>query len=597
MKQNLYLFQPQYATPFDNKISYWIPYSIGCLWSYLQQFESITDNWNLKELGYKRENHQNILGRLENPKVCGFSCYVWNEQYCLNLSKSIKEKYPDCLIVFGGPQTNQSYIEYEFIDCLIYGEGEINFKTILESIISKTDIKKIWHKDRLEDINYPSPYTSGIFDDIIKNNPDVEWNVTLETNRGCPYSCTFCDWGSAIYTKVRRFDFERVQKEIEWTATNNCSYIFLADANFGIFKDRDLAIAKLLKKSIDHPQSKLTGINIQFAKNSNEVVFEVGKILGDILKGITFSVQSMNADTLEAIKRKNMKINEFSKLLELGHKYDTPTYTEMILGMPLETLETWKSGLTELLELGQHQSIDVWFTQLLPNSEMSSLESRKKYGITQIRAQNYIEIYNNKDENIEYIDLINSTNNMSTKEMVEAYVYGWVITQFHISGYTQVLAKYMRNVCGMSYREFYDKFFEEIQKDNTFKHVYNKLTRIVDYYLHSGKIVDDEPTLRGHNLHYYGNKIIYDNKSRIIGLVKNFAGSIHDDIIKIQENFIIDQYQSEKTFVKSNFDIDSWQIKKTNYTIQQRTQFNENFDFWINRQRGLLKNKIIKELG
>ena len=32
----------------------------------------------------------------------------------------------------------------------------------------------------------------------------------LESNRGCPYGCTFCDWGSATLSKVRNFDLDRV---------------------------------------------------------------------------------------------------------------------------------------------------------------------------------------------------------------------------------------------------------------------------------------------------------------------------------------------------------------------------------------------------
>ena len=33
-----------------------------------------------------------------------------------------------------------------------------------------------------------SPYLEGIFDDLIKNNPNEKWLASWETNRGCPFS-------------------------------------------------------------------------------------------------------------------------------------------------------------------------------------------------------------------------------------------------------------------------------------------------------------------------------------------------------------------------------------------------------------------------
>lgn len=589
---NIYLFQPQFSVEFHGQKNYWIPYSVGCLWSYLQQYEDITNNWNLKELGHKREDQQLIVDRMENPKLCGFSCYVWNERYSLDLAKKVKEKFPECVIAFGGPQVNASFLEYDFIDTVVYGEGERSFHSIMNLIHNNEPVKQVWEKDRLSDLDYPSPYTTGVFDQMVIDNPDATWQVTLETNRGCPYACTFCDWGSATYTKVRRFDVERVREEIDWIATHNCSYIFCADANFGIFRDRDIEIANMLRGALEHPESKLESINIQFAKNSNETVFEIGRILGDALKGITFSVQSMNPDTLEVIKRKNMKVNKFSELMELGQKYETSTYTDMILGMPLETLETWKDGLNELLEVGQHQAIDIWFTQLLPNSELSQPESREKYGITHVSAENYTNMYNVEDQHAEIMDLINGTNTMSTEEMVKAYAYGWLITQFHIPGYSQLLAKYARNVMNVPYRVFYDELWERVKNDDIFSPVLNDLNDTVYHYLKTGKIISDDPSKKGHSLLHYNSKLIYDNKDRIMELAMKFFDYLPDDIIEMQKYYVISPGQPEQINIRSSLNIEDWTHTATNYSIETKIPYDDNFDFWHNRRRGLIKNKI-----
>jgi hypothetical protein len=101
--KNVYLFQPQYAVEFRNEDTYWLPYSVGCIWSYAAKFDDIKNNFNLAGLIFRREPPQLLLEKLDNPVVCGFSCYVWNEKYCLGMARKIKEKWPEVPIVFGGP--------------------------------------------------------------------------------------------------------------------------------------------------------------------------------------------------------------------------------------------------------------------------------------------------------------------------------------------------------------------------------------------------------------------------------------------------------------------------------------------------------------
>ena len=74
---------------------------------------------------------------------------------------------------------------------------------------------------------------------------------------------------------------------------------------------------------------------------------------------------------------------------------------------------------------------------------------------------------NDKDYDgvVEIIELISETNTMSNDELIEAYMYGWLIVQFHIAGYTQVIAKYFYNKLGISYRRFYDCLFNYVKEN------------------------------------------------------------------------------------------------------------------------------------
>ena len=215
-----------------------------------------------------------------------------------------------------------------------------------------------------------SPYQLGVFNKIVKDNPDVLWSMTIETNRGCPHRCTYCDWGGMTYQKVKHFGLERIEHDINWAARHNVGFIFNADANFGMFKERDLEIAKLFRDAAN--RGKIEAINVQYSKNSTEVIFEIAQILGDISRGVTLSVQSMNEPTLKSIKRKNMSINKISEQIEKSKKYGVKTYTELILGLTRRDFRILKDGFAKILECGQHESIDVWFCQMFGDTDLNS---------------------------------------------------------------------------------------------------------------------------------------------------------------------------------------------------------------------------------
>lgn len=487
VKQNVYLLQPQFAVNFRGKRQYWLPYSVGCLWAYAKETESWVEEHFNCELLFKRLGVEQTMEDIKNPVAVGFSCYVWNEQFCLTIAEQVHEKYPDCKIFFGGPNVNLQMLEdYPFIDTIIDGEGEKTFVKILKDLKDGVEPPPHYFAERITDLSQlVSPYTSGVFDKIIADNPDAYWQVTFETNRGCPFSCTFCDWGGLTYSKVKQFEMDRIREEIKYIKKIPVAYMLCADANFGIFKDRDVEVAKLLYSELhDHPV--LDSVNLQYYKNSNKHVIECAAALGRLNKGLTVSVQSMSDNTLKAIKRDNMRINKIGDLLAEADKKQIFTYTEMILGLPEETLDSWKDGMTDLLEEGQHHCIDVWLAQLLKNSELNRPDVREKYGIESTRVKDYYLAYNDDDSVEEYIDIITATNTMTTEELVAAYMYSWVIIRFHIYGYTKVLARVAR-AHGVSYREFYDRLLLNILDDEEIAEHYYEIAESITVYLKGNK--------------------------------------------------------------------------------------------------------------
>jgi len=593
--QNVYLFQPQYSVEYKKETNYWLPYSVGCLWSYVSQFDRILENFTLADLFFKREKIEDVLDRIENPRICGFSCYLWNENYCLRLAEEVKKRWPDCVVMFGGPQCTSDILEkHTFIDTVIFGEGEESFLSILDSMINGEPIERKYDKSRLQDLDIPSPYTSGVFDTIVKQHPDAIWAMTLETNRGCPYACTFCDWGSVTYSKVKKFGLERVKEELDWAEENRVAYIFVADANFGMLKDRDLEIAKLIREAAD--RSMIESLNIQYAKNSTDVIYEIAKTIGPYSKGITVSVQSMNEQTLVDIKRKNLDINNIERVMRLSVEHGVGTYTEVILGLPNETLESWKEGLAQLLELGQHQNIDIWFAQLLGNSELANPFSRRTYGIKTILVEDYLTLHQSEDGVKEYTEIVNATNTMTTDDMVEAYLYTWMIIHFHINGYVQMIARYANKILKIPYRKFYDSLFAKIQNDATFGKHYSELQSIIKNYLTTGKLPED--LYGGHAIHSISYKIIYDNRKHVSSLALSVLDEIHSgadrSIAELQDLFVYDSSKKYPLETETDYNLYTGDTTRTIYQFTSQTdQMIE--DFYVLRRKGFLKNTVKTE--
>lgn len=595
--KNVYLFQPQYSVEYRKEKTYWIPYSAGCIWSYVHQFTDIQQQFELKEIIFKREDPDSVIARMEKPVICGFSCYVWNVKYCLIIAEKIKNRWPDCIIQFGGPQTSGAMSKYKFIDSIILGEGEEQFLETLRLISRNQKPELFYSKQRLQDLNIPSPYTSGVFDSMIAQHPNVVWNMTFETNRGCPYQCTFCDWGSLTYNKVRKFEVEKVRADLEWAASKNIGYLTCADANFGMYKERDLEIAKIIKEVAD--RSTIDSVNLIYAKNSTEIVFEIARLMGEFSRGVTVAVQSMHGPTLKAIKRVNMKSNDLAHMLSLGEQYGgVTTHTDIILGLPLETIESWKQGFNEILELGQHDGIEMVFSILLENSEMNNPDYRHLYGIKSIEAQDYMPFFNDDDwrEVEETFNIVNQTSTMTTEDIIEGYLYGWMIIHFHNSGYSQLVAKYLRNIHGVEYRKYYDALFEQIKCSEFLKEHFNYLNSVVETYLTTGILKDVDNHIKGaHGLHGFSYKFFFEHQKEISKLALTVAESfalLDKGIKKLQANYIVNPETQYPLTVSSDINVNTWTKEATVYQVNSKIQINDQFDFYQYRKQGLIRNKL-----
>jgi putative methyltransferase len=528
---SVYLFQPNYQGGKGQFVSQWLPYSIATLWAYVEQFEEIKNNFRVEECIFMREEIDIIIDRIVNPDLCLFSNYIWNENYNLLLAKAIRKKWPKCLIVFGGPQVDEVGFNFisrnSFINSIVVNEGEISLHRLLLDLLETGKIKKIYDKEkRIELENLPSPYVdSDIMDNIIKRYPNVKWATTIETNRGCPFACTFCDWGSLTQSKIKKFNLEKVFQEIDWIGKNKIEYVYLADANFGVFYERDREIAEYLAQTKIKTGYPLT-LNATYYKNSAVKTIEIAEIVHKVglNRGLTLSVQSMSDKVLTAIERQNMEASQLVVMYKECEKRNVQYYTEIILGLPLETKESWKEGLCTAAEAGCHILLEVYPLEILRNSELA--KQIDQHGLD---IKNFETVMSGQPSSIsEKHNYVIGTKYMSREDYIDCWMWTWLMNNFHNYGWTQILSKFGFRQ-GVRYKNFYEDFYVNcVLNDNFLKQLHDQQRdELVDFFWND----NINSTFRDDNIIMYTRQsVLHQNREHIKSIISNWAIDYFKDV-------------------------------------------------------------------
>jgi radical SAM superfamily enzyme YgiQ (UPF0313 family) len=181
------------------------------------------------------------------PDLIGISIYVWSTPCLVEVARRIKQRRPGCTIIFGGPSARTALFDltpyapaYRYLDALVATEGEDTFREIaclpeysrraLESV-KGLDLPAPdgWthsgHRSPMILDEIASPYQTG----VMKSNTVAY----LETFRGCPFSCTFCEWGATKDSKAV-FSADYITRELESYARHQASAVFSVDAGLNL---------------------------------------------------------------------------------------------------------------------------------------------------------------------------------------------------------------------------------------------------------------------------------------------------------------------------------------------------------------------------
>lgn len=641
--------------------SVYLPIATSSLVAYAKTNATITQHYCFMPYCFIKKPISEILESMEEPSVLVLSLSLWNYKYSLLLAKAVKNKYPGCTVICGGPSVpfdpTNFFTENPFLDITCRGEGELMFSEILLELLKNEEEQDLSLIDGISyfrngqvfinpkehdvfDLNkYVSPYLSGEFDYLFRDeDSNFEYQIILETNRGCPFQCGYCFWGRGDIPRMRYFPLEMVYKTIEWLGEKRIQYVFCADSNFGIV-ERDVAIASYLaktKKQYGYPAK----FRVCFAKNSLSRIQRIGEILAasELSKSTTVSLQSRNSDALKNIKRNNISMKEFEEFIKGCALKKIPTYTEFILGFPGETYQSFLDGIRDILDTRAHNEIFVYLCTVLPNTYIATPEFQKKFKIQKKRIplmEIHCNVHNVSDQDDleseyvqEYEEIISGCDTLSVTDIVRIMSIMALFQMLYSLQLAYVVIVYLTDICDFDVIGFIEFLVDSCDTDilpqnNFLRKNAEACTRIYTNTLVDGKgrasfapqygsiYWEIEETCFLDDICLEREQLIYDMENAFIHYLDSqniaFDQKVLKDVITYQSAILPCYRHNNKNTVHLNYNWDtylkehgvltkggSYRIQYPEVCYESLEEFAKKVVLW-GRKGGIYFNRLTKE--
>ncbi len=379
------------------------------------------------------------------PEILGLSNYAWNERLNEVFLKLLKRVNPTATTIMGGPhiRTDPDSIErflqsHPSLDFYVINEGEEPFTDLLELILQsdtrvsppvgvagilgdKFYYQPIEFSSRKRELNLPSPYLTGVLDRFLSNR---KLTPLLETNRGCPFGCTYCAWGSAYQNKIRPRNIQTIYEEMEYVAEKSCGQVLwiLCDANFGILK-RDIDIASHMRLIMDRYGYPKT-VTLWGSKNTTNRNIEISKLMNNTTGYV--ALQSTDAKVLELSGRGRIRLEHLKEHIGYFRDNNIEILTDLLVGLPGATSSTHFGSLEECFDLGFNR-INSGPIMMLPGTAYESDAQREEYEIvTKFRPLFGTGIFDNK-RIFEIEEVVRANSTISESELEGFKLLHWLI--------------------------------------------------------------------------------------------------------------------------------------------------------------------------
>ncbi|UJR13120.1 hypothetical protein I4U23_000144 [Adineta vaga] len=289
-----------------------------------------------------------IMKNANESTDVALGAFIWNEKFLqIILNKLKKEKYPG-RIILGGPQISytKKNLEkfYPQVDVFIRGYGETALLQYMQQQIQNRypQIQGIHYAGQIDQVQsaktnfneLPSPFLKN----LIPNQRFLRW----ETQRGCPFSCSFCQHRESTNLTRRHFELTRISKEIQWLCRNESKVIDLnlVDPTFNSGPNYLNVLQQLIQYKY---QGKIT-LQTRLEMIKPEFINAIVQLNQTAMVVLEFGLQTIHPNEQKFIDRpSNMK--KIQRILNEIYEKSIECEISLIFGLPGQTIESFEKSI------------------------------------------------------------------------------------------------------------------------------------------------------------------------------------------------------------------------------------------------------------
>jgi radical SAM superfamily enzyme YgiQ (UPF0313 family) len=311
------------------------------------QINVINKTWSVNDVNFKMEDVYNFVNsNIDENTDIALGAYVWHEHYTQKLLRTLRHNNFSGRIILGGPQI--SYVKnniekyYPEADIFIRGYAEEALAQLFLSDKTNPSITGVHYAGEFDsglsataDLeNLPSPFLDG----LIPPQPFIRW----ETQRGCPFRCTFCQHReSDISMKRRQLSYSRIMQELEWIITNPIIQdIAVLDPTFNSGPHYMPILQKLTEGNYTGKialQCRMEMIKDEFLEQI-EILNQKAHVV------LEFGLQTIHPNEAKIIQRPN-NMKKVEHVLNETKKSNIATEVSLIFGLPQQTLQSFQASV------------------------------------------------------------------------------------------------------------------------------------------------------------------------------------------------------------------------------------------------------------
>lgn len=352
----------------------------------LRAFARTKIPWADIEIGEYTINHQMDLILQDiyrrKPDFIGFSCYIWNISYIMEIVRDVKKVLPEVEIWLGGPEVSydaKKVLTREPDVCgVMRGEGELTFTELVRSYLKREElcaasldldhIPGITYRAESGEVVERGPQRLLSLDEIPFYYDDMAGFenriVYYESSRGCPFSCSYCL--SSIDKTVRFRSLDLVLPELQFFLDHKVPQVKFVDRTFNCKRDHTLGIWRYL---VEHDNG-ITNFHFEVSADifDEEELELIGKMRPGLIQ-LEIGVQSTNPDTIKEIHR-HMDLVKLKQAVDRVYDYrNTHQHLDLIAGLPYENYESFMRSFDDVYRMRPDQ-LQMGFLKVLKGSYM-----------------------------------------------------------------------------------------------------------------------------------------------------------------------------------------------------------------------------------